>query len=126
MKTIVGATAYVTEDIVQQNLISDMLVSLDSGEVNSLKVWSQRKSHTFLTVEDHERLRNPEKCRRPIPITDSKLWHYMTIVNRMAHGSEYLLNQDGGPVVKHLIALVRLMRAKLLPNTEFTHASVLR
>ena len=50
----------------------------------------------------------------------------MSYANRLALGTEMLLNQDTGPVVKNLISMVRLMRATLLPNSEFSHASVLR
>ena len=50
----------------------------------------------------------------------------MSFASRLPYGTELLLHQDSGPVVKNLCSMVRLLRATLLPNSEFSHASVLR
>ena len=50
----------------------------------------------------------------------------MTWASNFAQGTEVLLNQDNGLIIKHLTSMVRLMRAQLLPNSDFSHASVLR
>ena len=126
MEQLIYDTAHVVEDPEHNSFIVDLFESFSSGEVSSLLTWIKGKNHSALSVSEHERLLNPESCRKPIPITSSKLWHYMSFANRLAHGTELLLNQDTGPVVKNLISLVRLMRATVLPNSDFSHASVLR
>ena len=123
---LIHDTAYVVDDMLQTSFIADILDSCNSGEVDQIVQWTNRTEQSALSTIEHERLLNPESCRQPVPILSSKLWHYMTYASRLAQGAELLLHQDSGPTVKHLCAMVRLLRATLLPNSEFTHASVLR
>ena len=119
-------TAHVVEDMTQESLVCELTQSLNAGEVQNLHAWLTRKPSGKLSTEEHERLLIPEECRKSIAITNSKLRHFMTFADRLPQGTEYLLTQDSGSIVKSLIALTGLMRAYLLPNSSFTHASVLR
>ena len=125
MEHLIGDTAHAVDES-QLTFIGDVIEPCSSGEVKQLLLWMKQRNSSALSAQEHERLLNPESCRKAIPITSSKLWHYMSFANRLAQGTELILNQDTGTVVKNLTFLVRLMRATLLPNSEFTHASVLK
>ena len=126
MQSLTGNSAHAVNDVTQEGLLVDLTLSCTSGELKEIHSWLAKPSRAFISEEEHERLRNPEECRKPLMITSSKLHYYMTYANRLAQGSEILFYPDSGLVVKHLTALVRLMRAQLLPNSEFSHARVLR
>ena len=89
----------------------DVLEKLSPSQLQELSVYYQRK---FISADslntDEERLKNPEQCRKPVEITDSRLWQAMSYALRLPYGTEILLNEDSGTVAHHLTSMVRRLR----------------
>ena len=115
-------TVYFNEQDEAFNL--DLLEPLNTKDLADVSAYlaKPQKRNKALPNEFREK----ERCRKPIPIKDSRLWHLLRKFDTLPRYTEIVLTQDTGPYTEGLSNTVRRLRATLIPSHEFSDVVVLR